>query len=69
MKDFLKINLIGFVIVNATFIPLWILKSIITQSFDIKIGLVVYFSMIVCSFLGVVINYIISPILDKIANL
>lgn len=69
MKDYLKTTLIYFIIMNAFFIPLWICKSIITQSLDIEKFISIYLSMIICIILVGIVNYIISPILDKIARL
>jgi len=69
MKDFLKMNLILFIIMNAMLIPLWIRKSIFTQSLDIKEFIIIYLSMIICIFLGSIVTYIISLMLDKIARL
>lgn len=69
MKDFLKMNLILFIIMNATLIPLWICKSIFTQSLDIKEFIVIYLSLIILIFFGTILVRIISPILDKIEGL
>jgi len=69
MKDFLKMNLILFIIMNVMLIPLWIRKSIFTQSLDIKEFIIIYLSMIICIFLGSIVTYIISLMLDKIARL
>ena len=69
MKDFLKMNLILLIIMNAMLIPLWIRKSIFTQSLDIKEFIIIYLSMIICIFLGSIVTYTISLMLDKIARL
>lgn len=69
MKDFLKMNLILLIIMNAVLIPLWALISIITKSFNIKEFIVIYLSMILVIFFGTIVVHIISPILDKIARL
>ena len=69
MKEFIKLNLTILVIMTATLIPLWVCKSIWTQSLDLKEFVVIYLSMILCIIMGTILVYIISPILSKIEEL
>lgn len=69
MKDYLKSTLILLIIETATFIPLFIAHSLYEHKIDFQLFIFVYATVFFVIQFGLLINWLISPLLDKIAGL
>lgn len=69
MKDYLKKSLMGIVLMTFTIIPVFVIFSIYENSFNLVLFFKAYVGLFLMTQIGIILDLIISPILDKIAEL